>query len=80
MIVTAHIVPDMAAVEEDEGKLGEEELRKFFKKQIDDVNDQMSSYKRVKRFVIRKEEFEKTSTRKIKRFGANVGESEDQNK
>jgi len=80
LIVTAHIVPDMAAVEEDEGKLGEEELRKFFKKQIDDVNDQMSSYKRVKRFVIRKEEFEKTSTRKIKRFGANVGESEDQNK
>ncbi|MGI6206386.1 MAG: AMP-dependent synthetase/ligase [Anaerovoracaceae bacterium] len=76
LLVTAHIVPDQEALEDDQVDMREEELRKFFKKQIDDVNDQMSSYKRVKRFEIRKEEFEKTSTRKIKRFGKNIGESE----
>lgn len=80
LIVTAHIVPDMDAIIDDEGKMSEEELRKFFKKQIDDVNEQMSSYKRVKRFELRKEEFEKTSTRKIKRFGTNIGESEENTK
>lgn len=71
LIVTAHIVPD-----EDElksaGEMDESQKRKFFKKIIDDVNDGMSSYKRVKKFEIRTEEFEKTSTRKIKRYGSNI--------
>lgn len=71
LIVTAHIVPD-----EDElksaGEMDEAQKRKFFKKIIDDVNDGMSSYKRVKRFELRTEEFEKTSTRKIKRYGSNT--------
>jgi len=67
LIVTARIVP-----EEEElkalGQMSEKEVRKFFKMIIDEVNDGMSTYKRVKRFELRKEEFEKTSTRKIKRF------------
>ena len=71
LIVTAHIVP-----EEDEmkalGEMNDEQTHKFFKKIIDDVNDGMSSYKRVKNFEIRTEEFEKTSTRKIKRYGSNT--------
>lgn len=71
LIVTAHIVP-----EEDEmkalGEMNDEQTHKFFKKIIDDVNDGMSSYKRVKKFEIRTEEFEKTSTRKIKRYGSNT--------
>ena len=72
LVVTAHIVPDMDEVKAQAGDLDEEELRKFFKKIVDEVNDGMSSYKRIKKFKIRHEEFEKTSTRKIKRFGANV--------
>ena len=51
------------------GDLDDAQMKKFFKKIIDDTNEQMPSYKRVKRFVIRNEEFEKTSTKKIKRFG-----------
>lgn len=74
LIVTAHIVPEYEAIEEEAGKLDEEGVRTFLKKTVDDVNDIMSSYKRVKKIVIRKEEFEKTSTKKIKRYGKNVGE------
>ena len=34
---------------------------------IDGVNENMPTYKRVKRFGIRETDFEKTTTRKIKR-------------
>ena len=69
LIVTAHIVPDRETISEQVGDLDDAQMKKFFKKIIDDTNEQMPSYKRVKRFVIRNEEFEKTSTKKIKRFG-----------
>ena len=72
LIVMAHIVPDMEEIEEKFGNLSSEEMQKLFKKIIRDTNDMMSSYKRVKKFVIRKEEFEKTSTRKIKRMASNT--------
>ena len=67
-IVFAHIVPDMETVKEMAGDLSEEELRKLLKKDIDDINELMPGYKRVKRFEIRYEPFEKTTTKKIKRF------------
>ncbi len=73
LIVTAHIVPDMGNIKEQIGDMDDEQLRQMFKKIIDDTNDQMPSYKRVKRFVIRHEEFEKTSTKKIKRCGKPLG-------
>jgi len=38
------------------------------KSEIDRINDQMPFYKRVKRFRIRETEFDKTTTRKIKRW------------
>ncbi len=73
MIVTAHIVPDYETIRDQVGDMDEVQLKKFFKKIIDDTNDQMPSYKRVKRFVLRDREFEKTSTKKIKRFGTPFG-------
>lgn len=78
LIVTAHIVPDRETIKEQIGDLDDEQMRKLFKKIIDDTNDQMSSYKRVKRFVIRDEEFEKTSTKKIKRHGKPLSTPQDQ--
>lgn len=66
-IIRADIFPDFAAIAEDKGQLSEEELKRFMKTVIDDTNEQMPLYKRVKRFSIRQEEFEKTTTRKIKR-------------
>ncbi|WP_324825326.1 AMP-dependent synthetase/ligase [Sinanaerobacter sp. ZZT-01] len=66
-IVFAEIVPEYSAIEEKFGRLSEEALRKLLKQVIDDTNDHMATYKRVKRFKIREEEFEKTTTKKIKR-------------
>ncbi len=67
VIVTAEIFPNLPKITEDAGELSEEGLRDFMKSIIDDANDEMPLYKRVKRFHFRYEEFEKTTTRKIKR-------------
>ena len=72
LVVTAHIVPDQEILRQNEGKLSDAEMEKLFKKQVDIANAQMPPYKRVKRIQLRSEEFEKTSTMKIKRFGGNL--------
>lgn len=69
-IVQAEIFPDYSAVEEQLGKISEEELKRILKREIDEINEHMPLYKRVKRFEIREEEFEKTTTKKIKRYTA----------
>ena len=74
LIVTAHIVPEKEALLQNEGRLNDRELKKIIKKEVDAANVQMPPYKRVKRIDIRSEEFEKTSTMKIKRYGNNIGE------
>lgn len=72
LIVTAHVVPDREVLRQKEGKLSDAEIRKVLKKEVDRANVQMPPYKRVKRFELRDDEFEKTSTLKIKRFGSNI--------
>lgn len=68
-VVKAEIYPDMEALIEEKGeKPTKEELNSFIKSEIDKINEKMSAYKRVKRFTVRETEFEKTTTRKIKRF------------
>lgn len=73
-LVCADLFPDYPAIEESLGELGETELRKLLKEAIDKANGQMVPYKRVKRFDIRKTEFEKTATKKIKRHLAGHAE------
>lgn len=68
-VIYAEIFPNFEALKEELGEVGEEELRRFMKTVIDKANEQMPLYKRVKRFKLRQEEFEKTTTRKIKRHG-----------
>lgn len=67
-LVCAEIVPDYAVIEEKIGKLPPEELMRLMKRVVNEVNDQMPLYKRVKRFELRETEFEKTTTKKIKRY------------
>ncbi len=69
-VVYAEIFPDYAEIEETHGKVSENELKHIIKKEIDAINERMPLYKRVKRFEIREEEFEKTTTKKIKRYAA----------
>ena len=42
-----------------------EELQKLMKDIIGDINETMSSYKRIRSIVIRKEDFVRTTTKKI---------------
>lgn len=66
-VVCAEIMPEYSVIEEKMGKLSEEALHKLMKQVVDDTNDNMATYKRVKRIKIRNEEFDKTTTQKIKR-------------
>lgn len=66
-MVYAQIVPDYQAIEEEFGPMTDQEIRKLIKEAVDQANDRMPVYKRVRRFEIRKTEFEKTASRKIKR-------------
>ena len=67
-VVRAEIFPDFEAIREDFGEMSEERVHDFLKTVIEEANEQMPAYKRVKRFAVRNEEFEKTTTRKIKRY------------
>ena len=66
-VIKAIIYPNFKLLE-DMGHMSDEEMEKFFKGVVDKANEEMPSYKMVKRIAIRKTEFEKTTTRKIKRF------------
>ncbi|MEG1931430.1 MAG: AMP-binding protein, partial [Anaerovorax sp.] len=72
-VICAEIFPNYGFIEEVKGKLTEEEVRKLLKLTIDEINDLMPPYKRVKRFHVRNTEFEKTTTKKIKRHAAMKG-------
>ena len=68
-VIKAEIFPSFDNINKElEREADEDEIREFIKGIIDELNDEMPTYKRVKRFGIRKNEFIKTTTRKIKRF------------
>ena len=69
-IVKAEVFPDFEKIAAENGELSEQEMRALLKTEIDTANDLMPPYKRVKRFDVRKTEFNKTTTRKIKRYTA----------
>ncbi len=70
-VICAEILPDFESLEEEMGKVSEAELRRILQDIIHNTNELMAPYKRVKRFEIRETEFEKTTTKKIKRHGIN---------
>ncbi len=66
-LVKAEIYPNFEKITKEYGQIGQEELTVFLKGVIEKINEKMPPYKRVKRFGIRYTEFEKTTTKKIKR-------------
>jgi len=70
----AKIYPSMDALKEQNG--GEEpdteRIAAMIKDVVEGINDKMPAYKRITIIEVVREPFEKTSTKKIKRFGANV--------
>ncbi len=78
VVVKAEVYPAYDAIKEQYGELTAEGIRDVIKESIEEINDKMPAYKRVKRFKIREEEFEKTTTRKIKRMGGAIREEDDE--
>ena len=69
--VTAQIYPNFDAIKNIfSGK--EINLKKIFSETVKKVNQLIPNYKHIKKFYIRKTEFEKTTTQKVKRFGKNL--------
>ena len=72
--VNAQIFPNIEAITEAlKGSVpSKEEIFKMVSDVVQSVNSKLPNYKHIKSFIIRDEEFEKTTTKKIKRFGKNM--------
>jgi long-chain acyl-CoA synthetase len=66
--VNAQIYPNFEA--------SEAEIRKIIATEIKALNKSIPMYKNIREFTIRDQEFEKTTTRKIKRYVDDVGEKQ----
>jgi long-chain acyl-CoA synthetase len=66
--VSAQIRPNYDAIYEEFGEsFGEEEVHSLIKRVISEINEKLPIYKRIRKFVVRKDEFIKTTTKKIQR-------------
>jgi long-chain acyl-CoA synthetase len=69
LIITAKVIPNYKKIEELDGKdLSDEEIEKIIWEKVKLINKKLTSYKAVRKIEIKKEDFEKTSTMKIKRY------------
>ena len=68
--VQAIIVPDVEELDEEFGasNYDDERIEKVIAEEVKQVNRVLANYKRIRQFSRRHEEFEKTTTRKIKRY------------
>ncbi|MGP1569734.1 MAG: AMP-dependent synthetase/ligase [Eubacteriales bacterium] len=66
-IVSVQVVPDYEVIKAQIGEVEQEEIYKYIKDKLADVNAKLPNYKRIRNLVIRKTDFVKTTTQKIKR-------------
>lgn len=72
--INAQIYPNIEAITEHlKGSVPtKEEIWKIISDVVSNVNNKLPNYKHIKSFGIRDKEFEKTTTKKIKRYGNNM--------
>lgn len=69
LIITVKVIPNMEEIEAKYGKdLSDEEIYNIIWEKIKEVNHKLTSYKAIKKLEIKKDEFVKTTTMKIKRY------------
>ena len=69
LIITAKVIPNYDEIEKIHGKnLTDEQVHDIIWEKIKEVNRKLTSYKAIKKLEIKKDEFEKTTTMKIKRY------------
>ena len=67
-IVAVQILPDMEYIREQMGEdASEEEIFEMFRDEIYKINKTLPDYKRIRNIIVRKEDFVRTTTKKIKR-------------
>lgn len=69
-VIIATIKPDMEEVESELGEAAADPaaVEKLIGEVVDEVNDAQPLYKKIVRFTVRQEDFDKTTGKKIKRF------------
>lgn len=65
--ISVKTIYDEEFINEKFGNITEEEIKELIWKEIKEINKTMPKYKYIKKLIISKEEFEKTTTNKIKR-------------
>ncbi len=65
--ISVKVVYDKEYINEKYGEISEEEIRNIIWKEIKNINKTMPKYKYMKKLIVTDEEFEKTTTHKIKR-------------
>ncbi|EMS71613.1 AMP-dependent synthetase/ligase [Ruminiclostridium cellobioparum] len=70
VVVCAQIVPDREKIDEDvkNGVIGQADVNAIIGSEVKRINRELVTYKYVKEFTLRDNEFEKTTTKKIKRY------------
>ena len=69
LIISVKVIPNLEEIEAKYGKdLPEEKIHSIIWEKIKEVNKQLTSYKAIKNLEIKHDEFEKTTTMKIKRY------------
>lgn len=68
VVIKASVYPNYEAIFEENPNATDYDIKDMIEEIIEKTNNKMPSYKQIKRFYIRKNEFEKTTTKKIKRF------------
>lgn len=69
LVISAKVIPNLEKIEEEHGKdLSDEQIHDIIWEKIKEVNHKLTSYKAIKNLEIKKDEFVKTTTMKIKRY------------
>ena len=68
-MVSVKVIPNYEEIEAKHGKdLNDEQIYNIIWEKIKEVNHKLTSYKAIKNLEIKKDEFVKTTTMKIKRY------------
>lgn len=69
LLISAKVIPNYEEIEARHGKdLSKEQIHDIIWQEIKNVNRKLTSYKAIKNLEIKEDEFEKTTTMKIKRY------------
>ena len=80
LTITAKVIPNYEEITERHGKdLSKDQIHDIIWQEIKNVNRKLTSYKAIKKLEIKEDEFEKTTTMKIKRY-KEIKKDEEKNK